>query len=72
MDESFDEWKYGKRKFGYHDYFDEWWERDLSTMIIRDRNHPSIVIWSVGNEIPEQKDPNGVNILKSMMDVSIN
>ena len=69
MDEPFDEWKYGKRKYGYHDYFDEWWKKDLTAMIYRDRNHPSIVLWSAGNEIPEQKDPKGVIILKDMIDI---
>ena len=69
MDEPFDEWKYGKRKYGYHDYFDEWWKTDLLSMIHRDRNHPSIVLWSAGNEIPEQKDVNGAAILKSLVDV---
>ena len=69
MEEAFDEWKYGKRKYGYHDYFDEWAHHDLTTMIHRDRNHPSIVMWSVGNEIPEQKDPKGTDLLKPLMDI---
>ncbi|OGU74274.1 MAG: hypothetical protein A2V93_08010 [Ignavibacteria bacterium RBG_16_34_14] len=69
MDEAFDEWKYGKRKYGYHEYFDEWAEKDLTAMIHRDRNHPSIVMWSVGNEIPEQKDEKGHELLKPLMDI---
>ena len=69
MDEAFDEWKYGKRKYGYHDYFDKWADKDLTAMIQRDRNHPSIVIWSVGNEIPEQKDPKGTELLKPLIDI---
>ncbi len=69
MDEAFDEWKYGKRKFGYHEYFDEWAEIDLRAMIHRDRNHPSIVMWSVGNEIPEQKDEKGDELLKTLIDI---
>lgn len=69
MNEAFDEWKYGKRKFGYYEYFDEWAEKDLLAMIHRDRNHPSIVMWSVGNEIPEQKDEKGHELLKPLIDI---
>jgi beta-galactosidase len=69
MDEAFDEWKQGKFDYGYHDIFDEWAIADLQSMIRRDRNHPSIVIWSVGNEIPEQVVPEGAQILKMLMDV---
>ncbi len=69
MDEAFDEWKYGKRKYGYHNYFDKWADADLTAMIHRDRNHPSIVMWSVGNEIPEQKDEKGTELLKPLIDI---
>ncbi len=69
MDEAFDEWKQGKFDYGYHDIFDEWAVADLQSMIRRDRNHPSIVIWSVGNEIPEQSVSEGAEILKMLMDV---
>jgi beta-galactosidase len=69
MDEPFDEWKEGKRKYGYHDYFDARWKKDLTAMIQRDRNHPSVVLYSAGNEIPEQKSVNGTAMLKMLVDV---
>jgi beta-galactosidase len=53
MDEAFDEWKKNKTTYGYGQYFDEWSKPDLLSMIDRDRNHPSIVLWSIGNEIRE-------------------
>ena len=55
MDEAFDEWKLPKRKLGYGRLFDEWSDTDLAAMVDRDRNHPSIILWSIGNEILEQK-----------------
>lgn len=54
MDEAFDCWEIGKNPNDYSVYFKEWWQRDLDTMILRDRNHPSVVFWSIGNEIPGQ------------------
>lgn len=69
MDEAFDEWAYGKEHYGYHDYFDEWAMTDLKSMLYRDRNHPSIVLWSVGNEIPEQCRPEGLPILRRLTEV---
>ncbi|MCI3923943.1 DUF4982 domain-containing protein [Paenibacillus sp. TRM 82003] len=75
MDEAFDEWTITKHKnfktdvHGYFEYFDEWSERDLVMMMHRDRNHPSIVIWSVGNEIPEQRVPDGYKIAKRLIEI---
>ena len=54
MDESFDMWRRRKTKNDYARFFDEWAERDLTDLVLRDRNHPSILMWSIGNEVLEQ------------------
>ncbi len=54
MDEVFDEWRSGKTRGGYSRFFDEWYERDMTDFVRRDRNHPSIILWSIANEISEQ------------------
>ena len=53
MDEVFDGWNKAKAKFDYGNYFDEWWQRDLEAFLKRDRNHPSVMMWSIGNEVPQ-------------------
>ena len=58
MDEAFDMWKIEKTKFDYHLDWDEWHKRDLEDMVLRDRNHPSVIIWSIGNEVMEQWNNN--------------
>lgn len=82
MDEAFDEWNEAMRPVVWKDgemeripikaykrFFNEWAKRDLTDMIRRDRNHPSIIIWSVGNEIPESTKREGVNLLKKLVEI---
>jgi len=66
MDEAFDGWRGSKNKYDYSIYFDQWWKRDLETMVLRDRNHPSIVIWSIGNEVSERRTPEAVETAKML------
>ena len=59
MDEAFDVWTSSKTDFDYAFEFPRWWERDVEAMVTRARNHPSVVFYSIGNEIPEAGDPHG-------------
>ncbi|WP_200816396.1 beta-galactosidase GalB [Pedobacter nyackensis] len=65
-DEAFDSWKKGKRKNDYNKIFDEWHEKDLMALVHRDRNHPSVFIWSIGNEVMEQQN---VELTKHLVDI---
>lgn len=69
IDEAFDEWKRTKAKKGYHLYWDTWHKRDLQDMVLRDRNHPAIIAWSIGNEIPEQFDSTGITIARELVEI---
>jgi beta-galactosidase len=69
MIESFDEWKTPKVKNGYHILFDEWAEKDIVNMVRRDRNNPSVVMWSIGNEVRDQDAVNGNKLITFLQDI---
>ncbi len=68
IDEAFDQWAVQKNPQDYHLYFKDWWSRDIDSMVQRDRNHPSVIFWSIGNEIPERAKPEGVAEAKAIVD----
>lgn len=69
IDEAFDVWRRRKVIRDYHSDWTEWHARDLSDMILRDRNHPSVIMWSIGNEIPEQFDSTGIIMTRRLLEI---
>ena len=80
FDEAFDEWTRdwtfnytentrGKSKYGYHLYFNQWYDTDLREMLRRDRNHPAVILYSIGNEIPDQFNDDGWKLAKKLVSI---
>ena len=67
MDESFDAWRVPKVRNGYNVLFDDWSERDLTALLRRDRNHPSVILWSMGNEVYDQGKPAATVLAKILL-----
>jgi beta-galactosidase len=67
VDEIFDMWERGKKKQDYSLFFKEWWRKDIQSWVERDRNHPSVIFWSIGNEIREAADSTGLRIARNLV-----
>ena len=69
IDEAFDQWQRPKNPDDYSNYFNKDHKQDLEAMVLRDRNHPSVILWSIGNEIPERADSSGLRITKELCSI---
>jgi len=67
MDEAFDQWQVQKNPQDYHRFFGDWWREDIASMVRRDRNHPSVIMWSIGNEIVERAEPSAVELARQLV-----
>jgi beta-galactosidase len=68
IDEAFDMWRKSKRGADYARFFDSDWQQDVDSLVVSGRNHPSVLFWSIGNEIPEQGSPEGVQIARRLVE----
>ena len=68
MAESFDSWHLAKVKNGYNLFFDDWWKRDVRNLVEKCRNHPSVVMWSIGNEVYEQNTDDGAALARALQE----
>lgn len=68
IDEAFDGWRDSKTPHDYAELFDQWWDKDVDAMVLRDRNHPSIMCWSIGNEVMERKKLEVVTTARKLAD----
>jgi beta-galactosidase len=66
IDEAFDMWRIANNPEDYHLYFDSWWQKDIESMVMRDRNHPSVIMWSIGNEIRDMETPPVIEVAKML------
>lgn len=69
MNDAFDEWQIKRRDNTYHRFFDEWSERDSTSMVKRGRNHPSVILWSIGNDVRDQYSANAYDISERLVDI---